>query len=127
MVTAGVEPAGKAALVSEARTGKRFPLRLPITIRKKKSPRKHRGSTSDLSAGGAYFSAAADFEVGSTIQFSITLPRQALGTRKDVELHCSGRVVRAEAAPGGARKRKKQKRWKGLACVIDRYRFVRKP
>lgn len=126
-MTAGVGPAGKATLVTEARTGKRFPLRLPITIRKAKSSRRHRGSTSDLSAGGAYFSAAADFEVGSTIEFAITLPHQALGTRKDVELHCSGRVVRAEAAPASPRGRKKQKRWKGLACVIDQYRFVRKP
>lgn len=113
--------------MTEARTGKRFPLRLPITIRKAKSSRRHRGSTSDLSAGGAYFSAAADFEVGSTIEFAITLPHQALGTRKDVELHCSGRVVRAEAAPASPRGRKKQKRWKGLACVIDQYEFVRKP
>lgn len=121
-------PAGKAVFVTEARTGKRFPLRLPITIRKARSSRKHRGSTTDLSAGGAYFSAAADFEVGSTIEFAITLPHQALGTRKDVELHCSGRVVRAEAAPADSKKRKKkQQRWKGLACVIDQYRFVRRP
>ena len=110
--------------MTEARTGKRFPLRLPVTIRKSKSSRKHKGATSDVSAVGAYFSAAADFEVGSTIEFAITLPHQALGTRKDVELHCSGRVVRAEAAP---KKRKKQPRWKGLACIIDQYRFVRKP
>ena len=107
--------------MTEARTGKRFPLRLPVTVRKPKSSRKHRGSTSDVSAGGAYFSADADFKVGSVIEFAITLPHQALGTRKDVELHCSGRVVRAEA-----RTRKKQGR-KGLACIIDQYKFVRKP
>ena len=110
--------------MTEARTGKRFPLRLPITVRKPKSSRKHKGSTTDLSAGGAYFSAAADFEVGSTIEFNITLPHQALGTRKDVELHCTGRVLRAEGT-AASRKRKKQQ-WKGLACVIDQYRFVRK-
>ena len=113
--------------MSEARTGKRFPLRLPITIRRPKSSRKHRGATTDVSAGGAYFSAAADFKVGSTIEFNITLPHEALGTRKDVELHCSGRVVRAEAAKAVPRKQAKKKRWKGLACVIDQYRFVRKP
>ena len=113
--------------MTEARTGKRFPLRLPVTVRKSKSSRKHKGATSDVSAVGAYFSAAADFEVGSTIEFAITLPHQALGTRKDVELRCSGRVVRAEAAPAVPKKRKKQPRWKGLACIIDQYRFVRKP
>ncbi len=113
--------------MTEARTGKRFPLRLPITIRKSKSSRRHKGATSDVSAGGAYFSAAADFEIGATIEFAITLPHQALGTRKDVELHCSGRVVRAEAAKTAPKKRKKQQKWKGLACIIDQYRFVRKP
>ena len=112
--------------MTEARTGKRFPLRLPITIRKPKSSRKHKGATSDVSAGGAYFSADADFEVGASIEFAITLPHEALGTRKDVELHCSGRVVRSESAPAGARKRK-QKRGRGLACIIDQYKFVRKP
>ena len=113
--------------MTEARTGKRFPLRLPITIRKPKSSRKHRGATSDVSAGGAYFSADADFEVGSTIEFAITLPHRALGTRKDVELHCSGRVVRAESAPKAPRKGKKKPGPKGLACIIDQYKFVRKP
>ena len=112
--------------MNEARTGKRFPLRLPITIRGAKSSRKHRGSTSDLSAGGAYFSADADFKVGANIEFAITLPHEALGTRKDVELHCSGRVVRAEAAPAGTRAGKRTRR-KGLACVIDQYKFVRMP
>lgn len=126
MVTAGVGPAGKAVLVNEARTGKRFPLRLPITIFRSKSSRKHRGSTTDLSAGGAYFSADADFKVGANIEFAITLPHQALGTRKDVELHCSGRVVRSEAAPPGTRAGKRTRR-KGLACVIDQYEFVRRP
>ena len=112
--------------MTEARTGKRFPLRLPITIRKPKSTRKHKGATSDVSAGGAYFSADADFEVGATIELAITLPHQALGTRKDVELHGSGRVVRAEAAPAGTPKGKKKQGRKGLACVIDQYKFVRK-
>lgn len=113
--------------MNEARTGKRFPLRLPITVRKPKSTRKHRGATSDVSAGGAYFSADADFEVGANIEFAITLPHQALGTRKDVELHCSGRVVRAEAEPAAPRKGKKKPGRKGLACIIDQYKFVRKP
>ena len=113
--------------MTEARTGKRFPLRLPITVRKRKSSRKHKGATSDVSAGGAYFSADADFQVGSTIEFAITLPHEALGTRKDVELHCSGRVVRSEATPATGKKRKGQARRKGLACIIDQYKFVRKP
>ena len=117
--------AGKVIPVTEARTGRRFPLRLPITIRKPKSSRKHRGATSDVSASGAYFSADADFEVGSSIEFAITLPHRALGTRKDVELHCSGRVVRAETA-SKARKGKKKPGRKGLACIIDQYKFVRK-
>jgi hypothetical protein len=113
--------------VTEARTGKRFPLRLPITIRKPKSSRKHKGATADVSAGGAYFSADTDFEVGSSIEFAIMLPHEALGTRKDVELHCSGRVVRSEAVTPSGKKQPGRSRRRGLACVIDQYKFVRKP
>jgi hypothetical protein len=65
--------------------------------------------------------------VGSAIEFNITLPHEALGTRKDVELHCTGRVLRAETAKAAPRKRKKKQQWKGLACVIDQYKFVRRP
>lgn len=108
--------------MSEARTGKRFPLELPIRIREKQGTAEGRGTTSDMSAAGVYIQANTDIEVGSPIEFDITLPAKILGTAADVEVHCTGRVVRKEAdAKSGKGKKKKN----GLACVIDQYKFIR--
>ena len=105
--------------MSESRTGKRFPLELPIRIR-------HLGgdegaTTADLSAAGVYIMAETDLAVGSPIEFDITLPASVLGTPTDVEVHCTGRVVRKETGPSSKKKKKS-----GVACVIDQYQFIRK-
>ncbi len=107
--------------MSDARTGKRFPLQLPITIHDKAAKRQ-KGTTTNVSAAGVYMTADADLEVGSTIRFEITLPGAVIGAKKDVAIECSGRVVRAQ----GAGKKQKVRRGGGLACVIDKYKFVRK-
>lgn len=108
--------------MSEARTGKRFPLELPIRIHGKGGDDK--GTTVDMSGAGVYIMADVDLNVGSPIEFDITLPASVLGTPGDVEVRCSGRVVRkdAEAAATTGKKKKKS----GVACVIDEYKFIRK-
>ena len=108
--------------MSEARTGKRFPLELPIRIRQKGATATDSGTTADMSAAGVYIQANTDLPVGSPIEFDITLPAKVLGTAKDVEVHCTGRVVRKEAN-GKSAKGKKTKN--GVACVIDQYKFIR--
>jgi hypothetical protein len=105
--------------MSEARTGKRFPLELPIRIRRKGGD--EGATTADLSAAGVYIMADTDLAVGSPIEFDITLPANVLGTPTDVEVHCTGRVIRKES--GSASKKKKKS---GVACVIDQYQFIRK-
>ena len=100
------------------RTGKRFPLELPIKILKKGSAAE--GRTANVSAAGVYIQAQADLEVGAPIEFDITLPGKVVGTDHDVSIHCKGRVVRSEDSA----KKKGSKR--GVACVIDQYKFVRK-
>ncbi len=110
--------------MAEARTGKRFPLQLPITIREGKSSTKHKGTTSNLSAAGVFIRADASLRVGSTVEFDITLPPEVTGTSKPVEIRCRGRVVRAEGKPGAGKKKAEKKG--GLACVIDHYKFIRK-
>jgi hypothetical protein len=108
--------------VPDTRTGKRFPLTLATTIRGgKKSAKK--GTTSDLSAAGVFIMADADFEVGTKVEFDITLPAAMIGANKDVEVRCQGRVVRASDEAG---KRKKPASKGGVACVIDNYEFIRK-
>src|SRR5215467_11309820 len=107
--------------MSEARTGKRFPLELPIRIRQKKAAA-NAGTTADVSAAGVYIQANTDLAVGSPIEFDITLPAKVLGTPNDVEVHCTGRVVRREADGRNGKGRRKH----GVACVIDQYKFIRK-
>lgn len=100
--------------MSDARTGKRFPLQLPITI--ESSSAKQSGTTGNVSAAGVYLEADTKLEIGSAVRFDIRLPKDVLGTKTDVTIRCTGRVVRKEASKQGK---------SGLACVIDDYEFKR--
>ena len=117
--------------MADSRGGKRFPLALPITILDAKSSRKHASKTLDLSAAGAYVSGSPDLEVGSKVEFAITVPASMVGSRKDVEIQCRGRVVRRDA-PRKSRKasgragKKAGRNKSGLAVVIEHYKFTRK-
>ncbi len=107
--------------MSEARTGKRFPLHLPIKIHGEGAIGDASGMTGDLSAAGVYIRADASLEVGSPVEFEITLPPEVTGGKDDVVIQCRGRVVRTDepnASAGSGENR-------GVACVIDSYEFVR--
>jgi hypothetical protein len=112
----------------EARTGKRFPLELPIKIHGKGV--EDSATTGNMSAAGVYIMADLDLAIGSNIEFDITLPANVLGTPGDVEVHCTGRVVRKDASKSAAgansNSSKKKKAKNGVACVIDQYKFIRK-
>jgi hypothetical protein len=116
MTLASIHSQDRGGLVSEARTGKRFPLELPIRIHRSDSVGEHEGVTGNLSAAGVYIKADESFEIGSPVEFEITLPAEATGGQEDVVIQCRGRVVRADES-GGNRS--------GVACVIDSYEFVR--
>ena len=119
-------PSDTGGTVHDARTGQRFPLQLPITISEEESPRKHQGTTANVSAAGVYVRAETPLKVGSKISFDILLPGQVLGTKRDVKVRCSGRVVRAESSHRVPRTKQATAREKrGMACVIDQYRFIR--
>jgi len=107
--------------VAEARTGKRFPLELPIKIHRSDESSEHTGITGNLSAAGVYIRADANLEVGSAVEFEIALPPEVTGAKENVIVQCRGRVVRTdEPASGG-----KTTEARGVACVIDSYDFVR--
>jgi hypothetical protein len=117
----------RGGIVTEARTGKRFPLHLPIKIHKEDTAGETSGAvetsgmTGDLSAAGVYIRADASLEVGSPVEFEITLPPEVTGGKDDVVIQCRGRVVRTDepnASAGSGDNR-------GVACVIDSYEFVR--
>lgn len=106
--------------MDEARTGKRFPLELPIRIHRGENGADYKGTTGNLSAAGVYIRADDSFEVGSPVDFEVVLPAASTGGQESV-LVCKGRVVRidnlADGKPGETR---------GVACVIDTYDLLRK-
>jgi len=108
----------RGGTVSEARTGKRFPLELPIKVHKEGVGGDAKGLTGNLSAAGVYIRADASLDVGSPVEFEITLPPDVTGGAENVVIQCKGRVVRTD--PTGA-----TADGKGVACVIDSYEFVR--
>jgi hypothetical protein len=108
-------------IVAEARTGKRFPLELPIKIHKTDTPGESKGVTGNLSAAGVYIRADSSMEIGTPVEFEIALPPEMTGAKENVIIQCRGRVVRTdEPAPGS-----KAGDARGVACVIDSYEFVR--
>ena len=108
--------------MSDARTGKRFPLELPIKIHKQDTSGESSGVTGNLSAAGVYIRADASLDVGSPVEFEIALPPEMTGAKENVVIQCRGRVVRTdEPASGNASTADAR----GVACVIDSYEFVR--
>lgn len=73
-----------------------------------------RAQTRDVSYRGLYFLVEAGFELGSTIDFVITLPRQVTQS-DDVNIRCQGQIVRVEPSSNGRT---------GFAAKIDRYEFL---
>jgi PilZ domain len=117
--TDGTPKAGQhrgGTVAEEARTGKRFPLELPIKIHKGDTDAK--GTTGNLSAAGVFIRADASMEVGSPVEFEITLPPEMTGGQENVTIQCKGRVVRTDETGAGGEGR-------GVACVIDSYEFIR--
>jgi hypothetical protein len=104
----------EGGLVSEARTGKRFPLELPIKIQGVDQA----GVTGNMSAAGVYIRGNPALEVGSNVEFEIALPAELTGGSEQVVVQCKGRVVRKDGRAGEEH---------GVACVIDSYDFVRQP
>jgi len=100
----------------EARTGKRFPLELPIKIHQAEASGEAKGVTGNLSAAGVYIRADASLDIGSPVEFEITLPPEMTGGQENVTIQCKGRVVRSDDTGGESR---------GVACVIDSYEFMR--
>ena len=108
----------RGGTVSEARTGKRFPLEVPIKVHKEGTGGDAMGLTGNLSAAGVYIRADASLDVGSPVEFEITLPPDVTGGQENVVIQCKGRVVRTD--PSGT-----SEEGRGVACVIDSYEFVR--
>ncbi|HEV1995894.1 MAG TPA: PilZ domain-containing protein [Candidatus Acidoferrum sp.] len=100
---------------AERREARRFTMSLPMRV----LPREAKGReldahTRDVSYRGLYFLADANFEVGSEIEFVITLPQQVTQSG-DVNIRCAGEIVRIEPVEKGR---------VGIAAKIARYEFM---
>jgi hypothetical protein len=100
---------------AERRVARRFTMSLPLRVLARE-PRSTelRTRTKDVSYQGLYFLAEAQFEVGSEIEFVLTLPQQVAQTG-DVDIRCRGEIVRVVSAENGQM---------GVAAKIDRYEFL---
>jgi len=99
--------------VDELRSSVRFPLKLPVQVRAEETG--VTGQTEDISAGGVLFYMDSTLDIGSIIEFTISMPANVLGTATDVVVKCTGRVVRSS----------KQGERTAVAAVIDEYHFDR--
>lgn len=101
--------------MTDIRTSKRFPVHLPLKVLGGQNI--PTGSTANISAAGVYLWVDSELEVGSSIEFEMTIPRDSIAAGNDVRLLCKGRVVRCDASPEAGRT--------GVACVIEGYEFLR--
>jgi c-di-GMP-binding flagellar brake protein YcgR len=97
----------------DLRNAVRFPLHLPVTL--KTLTEEHEAQTIDISAGGILFRTETEVEVGSSVEFTVAMPGDVLGSGGDVLVKCKGRVVRCSEESSG----------RNVAVVIDEYKFER--
>jgi len=100
---------------AERREARRFNMSLPMRVLPGKAQRHELNAhTRDVSYRGLYFLADAGFDVGSEINFVITLPQQVTQS-DDVNIRCQGKIVRVEPTENGRM---------GIAAKIERYEFM---
>ncbi|PYU65522.1 MAG: hypothetical protein DMG49_24045 [Acidobacteria bacterium] len=100
---------------AERREARRFTMTLPMRVfRRGAKGHELDAQTRDVSYRGLYFLAEGNFEIGSEIEFVITLPQQVTQSG-DVNIRCLGEVVRVEPRENGRA---------GIAAKIARYEFV---
>jgi hypothetical protein len=101
----------------EQRRTRRFTLQLPLSIRSaggEKGP--FTGVTKNISSSGILFTADKEPELGSPIEYIVTLNAQG---PQPVNLRCVGKVLRSELVAG------KGEVAYQIAATLERYEFVR--
>ena len=102
--------------ITERRSRKRYPLKLPITVR---PPGVSAGGevlseSKDVSSQGVYFVMETSVKSGSPLEIMITLPSE-ITRGEPVRVRCEARVQRSESIAEGR---------VGIAAKIQRYRFL---
>jgi PilZ domain len=100
---------------ADRREARRFSMSLPMRVLAGDAQSNElRASTRDVSYRGLYFLSESKFEVGSQIDFVLTLP-QKVAASGEVDIRCHGQIVRVDAGNNGR---------VGVAAKIDRYEFL---
>lgn len=97
----------------EMQSAPRFPLHLSASV--KAAGGAYAAQTENISANGVLLAMENDVPVGSLVDFTIMLPADVVGARRDVQIDCRGRVVRSFEDRGR----------RGVGVVIDEYHFER--
>jgi hypothetical protein len=100
---------------TERRASRRFTMALPLTVRSNGpdgTMEKH-GETRDVSFRGLFFTTDGEFQLGTQIEFVLTLPKE-ITQAGDVNIRCYGQVLRVES----------NQESRGIAARIDRYEFL---
>ena len=74
------------------RTAVRFPLKLALRLTTEDGTVD--AVTRDVSSNGLLFEASTLPRIGSSIEFTMNMPSEVMGSDSDVAIHCFGRVVR---------------------------------
>ncbi|HKW56312.1 MAG TPA: PilZ domain-containing protein [Candidatus Acidoferrum sp.] len=100
---------------ADRREARRFNMTLPLRVlTHAPNDAPFSALTRDVSYRGLYFLAETSFEIGSEIEFVITLPQQ-ISKNGDVSIRCMGQIVRVEPTDNGRL---------GIAAKIERYEFI---
>lgn len=103
----------QAGHYEEMQSAPRFPLHLSASVKGQSGALT--AETQNISANGVLFAMDNDVPVGSMVDFTILLPGEVVGSKKNVQIDCRGRVVRSFDDRGR----------RGVGVVIDEYRFER--
>lgn len=113
---------GKAAMIDaqvnaghfeEMQSAPRFPLHLSASVKVQGGA--YSAETENISANGVLLAMDNDVAIGSMVDFTILLPAEVVGSRRNVQIDCRGRVVRSFEDRGR----------RGVGVVIDEYHFER--
>lgn len=99
----------------ENRRATRLPLAVEIEYRFADKDGWRAGRTINLSRSGVYFESEAEPPVGTAVEFVLRIARGMAAAEELRDLHCRGRLVRAENRTDG--------RW-AVAATIEAYRHA---
>ena len=109
----------RATTQSDQRRFRRYVLNLPCRVKPRKSVKRSgllaelRTETQDVSGGGLFFVAPAEWIVGTELEVELYLPASASG-EDPVAIRCRGKVARVVPQEEGR---------VGVGATIEQYRF----